>query len=162
MNSENGKHIYLMHGFIGSGKTTFAMSLAKEKRAIRLTHDEFMVDLYGTNPPADKFPEFYDRITKLIWKLAGELVELSVPVILDFGFWNRRSRDEALEKVRDMGAQAHIYSMQCDREVMKKRCLDRTRAGGNALMIDEPAFEKLFKLFEPLSADETATVVRTD
>ena len=55
-----------MHGFIGSGKTTFAMSLTNEKRAIRLTHDEFMVFLHGTNPPADKFPEFYDRIAKLI------------------------------------------------------------------------------------------------
>ena len=89
------KHVYLLHGFIGSGKTTFARILAKEVVAMRLTHDEYMVLLYGTNPPEDLFRVYYDRVTEMIWKMTVELIQLNVPVILDFGFWTKESRLKA-------------------------------------------------------------------
>jgi predicted kinase len=162
-NSTGAKRIvYLLHGFIGSGKTTFAKILEKEKCAMRLTHDDFMILLYGQNPPANLFKEYYDRITKMIWKLTSELVELHVPVILDFGFWTKDSRREAIDRVYQMGATPLLYVISCNPVTMKERCLRRNMQGDDTLLIDEAAFDNLFKLYEPISEDEEHVLVKTD
>jgi predicted kinase len=42
---------HLIHGFLGAGKTTFARELERNIPAIRFSHDEWMVRLYGIDPP---------------------------------------------------------------------------------------------------------------
>ena len=42
--------VYLICGFIGSGKTTFAKKLEKETGAIRITKDEWLISLFGHDP----------------------------------------------------------------------------------------------------------------
>ena len=79
--------LHLIHGFAGAGKTTFARNLAVESSAIRFTHDEWMVKLYGHNPPENRFADYFDRISNLIWELTMQLLHLGQDVILDFGFW---------------------------------------------------------------------------
>ena len=49
--------LYLIHGYIASGKMTYAKKLEAETDAIRFTLDEWMVNFYGANPPANKFAE---------------------------------------------------------------------------------------------------------
>ena len=156
------RNVFLMHGFIGSGKTTFAKTLAREKGAMRLTHDEYMVLLYGSNPPADLYNEYYDRVAEMLWRMTAELVGLGVPVILDLGFWTKKVRAEAIERVKHMGAVPLIYAVRCSPAIMKQRCLARTAKGGAELFIDEAAFDKLFKLFEPMSEEEDQVVITTD
>ena len=156
------KHVYLLHGFIGSGKTTFARILAREVVAMRLTHDEYMVLLYGTNPPEDLFRVYYDRVTEMIWKMTVELIQLNVPVILDFGFWTKESRLKAIERVHQIGAEPHLYAMECNPATMKDRCLKRNQLEGDTLLIDEPAFDKFFKFYEPISEDEKPVFIKTD
>lgn len=36
---------FLIHGFLGAGKTTFAKRLEEEEKALRFTHDEWMSQL---------------------------------------------------------------------------------------------------------------------
>ena len=43
-------NLHLIYGFVRAGKTTFARKLESEISAIRFTHDEWMVKLYGHNP----------------------------------------------------------------------------------------------------------------
>jgi predicted kinase len=42
---------HLIHGYLGAGKTTFARRLEEELPAIRFSHDEWMTNLYGDDPP---------------------------------------------------------------------------------------------------------------
>jgi predicted kinase len=90
--------LHLLHGFTGAGKTTFARKLETELLALRFTPDEWIVQLYGNNPPEEHCLEYFDRVTNLIWKLTMQLLRSERDVILDFGFWSRVSRDEARSK----------------------------------------------------------------
>ena len=156
------RNVYLMHGFIGSGKTTFAKKLATEKRAMRLTHDDYMLLLYGSNPPANLFRDYAERVSEMLWRMTAELVSLEVPVILDHGFWTKQLRVEAIERVRAMGAIPVIYAIACSPATMKERCLKRTAQGGETLFIDEPAFDSFLRTFEPISGDEEHIVITAD
>ena len=75
---------------MGFGKTTLAKRLEKSLPAVRLTHDELMQKAYGRNP--DNFDEKYKIIDDLIWAKTAKLLALSQNVILDYGFWDKKTR----------------------------------------------------------------------
>ena len=65
--------VHLICGFMGTGKTTIARRLAMQMNAVRLTHDEFMADLYGNDIPESEFRAKWDKVDKLIWNLAEQI-----------------------------------------------------------------------------------------
>jgi predicted kinase len=147
--------IHLIHGFTGAGKTTFANSLEQETGAVRFSADEWMVRLHGTNPPADRFRDYVDRIDKLIWDMAALFLERGHDVIIDGGFWTRAARNHAREFAKQNNAEVKLYALTCPEEIMRRRVLERTRALlDRALFIDENAFELFKSRFEPLGPDE--------
>jgi predicted kinase len=153
--------LHLMHGFIGSGKTTFAKKLSQDIGAIRLNNDEWMVALYGTNPPQELFNDYYSRIENLMYSLTAQLLRNGQDVILDIGFWTREHRDQARKLAQDNGASYKFYAMICPEEIQLKRTLTRTVSDKNGLYIDEAAFIKLKKIFEPLDVDEPHEAIIT-
>lgn len=78
--------IHLMVGFMGFGKTTIAKQLEKNLPAVRLTHDEFMVKLYGRNMPYAEFHSNYNKVDKVLWDLAEKIIKTDTDVIMDYGF----------------------------------------------------------------------------
>ena len=154
---------HLIHGFVGSGKTTYAKKLEKERSALRFSVDDWLTILYGQNPPSDKFEECHGRVTSLIWQVSTQALLLGQDIILDFGFWSRSSRDDARHRVRKAGAEAVFYEVTCAEDVMKTRTLSRTeKMPEGALYIDENVLNTLKDRFEPLGADEPHVTVRTD
>jgi predicted kinase len=155
--------LYLLHGFTGAGKTTFARKLERELSALRFTPDEWLVQLYGNNPPEDRFSEHYERVTNLIWQLTMQLLRSNLDVILDFGFWSWSSRDEACLKAQAVGASVKLYSISCAEETMRERVLKRsTELPAGALLIDEHAIQLFKARFEPLDEDESHEIVHSD
>jgi predicted kinase len=153
--------IHLLCGRIGSGKTTFAKKLEREIAAIRFTHDEWMVRLYGPNPPEERFGEYWVRIERLIWETAEAFVRTGSDVILDFGFWTRESRDMARDRALVAGAEAKLYKMFCPRPIALERTLKRSaNPPGDSLWIDRAAYEKLDVLFEPMQDDEEFVLIQ--
>ena len=155
--------LHLIHGFIGAGKTTFAQKLESDILAIRFTHDEWMVKLYGHNPPKQKYAEYHARISSLIWELAMKLLYLSQDVILDFGFWSRADRDEARLKASQVNVEIKLYFVSCSEKVMLDRVAQRNRnLSNNSLLIDEHAFMLLKRRYEKLGDDESHILIKTD
>ena len=149
---------HLLHGFIGSGKTTFARLLEKKLPAVRLTHDEWIRKLYGRAPPEDAYPEYYRRVEDLIWATAAGVLASGSDVVLDLGFWTRESRDTARERIASIGSNASFYSVVCPRETMLSRTLARSEdPPPDSMWVDRPAFEKFWRRFEPMGDDETFT-----
>lgn len=149
--------VHLLHGFVGAGKTTFAKKLETEVNAVRFSPDEWMIALYGTNPPAEFFDEYYQRINKWIWVQIGRIVKTGVDVIYDTGLWKRADRDEVIAKVKALGAQPKLYALQAPFEVSRERVLKRTEEmPEGALVIDDNAIHLFWSKFEPLQDDEEA------
>ncbi len=155
--------LHLIYGFTGAGKRTFARQLEQEVRGVRSSPDEWMVALYGTDPPVQYFQAFRARTIQVIWDLAARVLQLGLDVILDFGFWTRASRDDARARARALGVAWKLYLLDCSEEVMRRRVLERTaRMPAGALVIDEAAFELFKSRFEPLALDEEHTRIQTD
>ena len=155
--------VHLLHGFIGAGKTTYALKLAERTGGLRFSPDEWMATLHGTRPPRDLFTERYQRIDELIWTLAQQATAQGVDVILDFGFWTRKSRDSARRRVKEIGAQPQVHAVVCDIEVMRQRTKERSvRPDSRSLWIDEPAFNTFLLTFEPMQADEEFILVNNN
>ncbi|GLQ55713.1 AAA family ATPase [Devosia nitrariae] len=148
--------VHMIHGFIGSGKTTFAKRLEAQLPALRFTHDEWMSRLYGEDPPADQFPDLYRRVSGLVAELWPKCVKLQVNVVLDLGFWSRTERDEVRRMAAAMGASSRLYALTCPDEVAWARIEQRNEALSGSLFISRATFELLKASFEPLADDEDA------
>jgi len=154
--------LYLIHGFVGVGKTTFSKSLEKETGAKRFTHDEWMIERHGDNPQGD-FNALYAEIEKEIWVLAEAALKQDQDVILDYGFWKRAEREKYKSRGESLGATVTLYNLICADNVSKDRVLKRTAAKENgALMIDENAITAFRAQFEPVAPDEGAITIQTD
>jgi predicted kinase len=82
----HGATAYLIHGYIGAGKTTLARRLEVDEFAVRFTHDEWMRSLYGDDPPEAHFAQFAQRISDVMEAMWTRCISLKTNVVLDFGF----------------------------------------------------------------------------
>lgn len=149
---------HLVHGFIGAGKTTFARRLAERLPAVLFTHDEWMVALYGSDPPAAQFPELARRVSAVIEAQWTRLLVLGLDVVLDLNFWSRAQRDETRRKVEALGGRHRLYHLALADEEAWARVARRNDEPG-ALFIARNTFEVLRERYEPLGADEVHEVV---
>lgn len=153
---------HLIHGYLGAGKTSFAAHLERVVGGVRFSADEWYLRLYaGNEPTAHLEPASWDRLSSLLNDLWPRLLEHGVDVILDFGFWTRRSRDEARALALAAGAETRLYAVVCADEVAKTRCLGRNADPGRSFSIDEATFEALRAKFEPVGSDEAFDLVDT-
>ena len=84
--------IILLCGLPGSGKTTLAARLARERPALRLAEDDWMVQLFGSTTGSGEAQR--DAIKQVQWEIAVQVAQLSRDVVLDWGFWSRAERED--------------------------------------------------------------------
>ena len=154
--------LHLLHGLPGAGKTRFARILEREIGAERFTHDAWMHRLFGARPPAERFHDYHVQVSAMIWDLAEKALRMNRDVILDFGFWTRRDRDEARAKAERLGARVRLYALVCDRATMLERLRERNRVEDpESLPVDEPTFHAFAAALEAPGADECPVQVET-
>lgn len=152
--------VHLLYGGLGVGKTTFAKQLERDLPALRFTHDEWMRQLYGEDPPLLLFPLYSQRISELQGTLWPRCLELGVSVILDYGFWSRRERDAIRAQVAQLGFCHTLYALECPEAVRWQRVEQRNQnQGPHSLYIARETFLSLNQRLEPLEADEHYTRV---
>ena len=150
---------HLIYGYLGAGKTTFAKQLEQRHRAVRYSPDEWLVALYGHDPPAERFAEFSERVSGVIDEQWPRVVARGVDVVLDFGFWSRSARDAARRLASKAGAGTRLYYLTCAEATARERCRRRNHSGDGSLFITENTFEVLKPRFEPLASDEPFELV---
>jgi predicted kinase len=149
---------HLIHGFLGSGKTTFANKLARELSALRLSVDEWYLALYADGPTYEYDVARGERVLRVLNSLWPELVVRGLDVVLDFGFWRRALRDDVRALAAAAGANTRLYALACPHDVALARCLARNGSTG-AFLISAEGYEQLKARFEPLGTDEAREVV---
>lgn len=152
--------VFLMHGFVGVGKTTFAKQLALEKGAIRFSPDEWVVSLLGSTPEPELLRNVHMALEEQFLALTQQLVKVGLPVILDFGFWQKARRQEVVQRLQAMGAEPILYTLTCTENTLRERVLKRSAQTGE-FMIDEAAIALFKTRFEPLGEDEPHILIST-
>ncbi len=154
--------IHLTVGFMGFGKTTVAKRLEKEINGIRLTHDEFMVRLYGRNMPYEEFHQNYKKVDDMLWDMAEKIINAKVDVIMDYGFWSHEDRKNAYERAKKITDDVVFDVINCDLAVAKQRLLQRSKDNPNELYITENEFDELVKRYKPWSDEDKYPAVFYD
>jgi predicted kinase len=155
--------IHLIHGFLGSGKTTFAEKLEEQTGAVRFDIDEWMMTLFGARPSSEVVKTYLSRVIDLIWLNCTQLIQRDMNVILDFGFWSRQSRDDARRRAALLGATVKLYRVTCSEVEMRRRALARDEAMPEGTLWIESATNQAFnEPFEPLGKDETHVEVYSE
>ncbi len=140
--------IHMVCGYMGFGKTTLAKRLAKRLPAVRLTHDEFMRDLFGRNLPDAEFRKYMRPVADLMWKLCGEICRAGGNAVMDMGFWSKEDRCLAYAKASELADRVFFDVVECDMATAKRRVLARTENDAEALAVDEACFDKFVSRFE--------------
>lgn len=155
-------HIHLLIGPVGAGKSTLGLQLSQERRAVRLTLDEWMTALYGEDArPSEGRIQWYmertQRCLDLIWQLTRRLMEAGTEVVLEVGLIQREPRTSFYFRI-DAEAYPHtVYVVDADRDIRRQRVLERNRQKGDTFSVEVPAefFELASDLWEPPGADES-------
>jgi predicted kinase len=144
----------MIHGYLGAGKTTFARRLEQSLPALRLTHDEWMLRLYGEDPPQAQFQALYDHVTEQINLVWPRCVALGLDVVLDLNFWSRAQRDQVRATAARLGAEVRLYRLSRPDDEAWARIERRNGCLTDSLFIARNTFEALKARFEPLDEDE--------
>lgn len=144
---------------MGFGKTTIAKEMAQKLPAVCLTHDEFMVKLYGRNMPCHEFRSDYEKVDAVLWELAAKIIHCGIDVIMDYGFWSHKDREEAFNQAKKITPDVVFHVTSCDMSEAKRRILQRSAENSDELYISEDEFDTLAKRYEPWDFHDDYPVV---
>ena len=140
-----------MCGLPGSGKTTLARQLEREQSALRLTPDEWIAAL--SFDPYDQSKRA--AIEAIQWQVAARALELGSNVVLDFGVWSRRERDDFRARAALLGARTEVRFLAVDRDELLAR-LERRNAElpPGTFRVNEAQLDEFFGMFEVPAPEE--------
>jgi len=153
--------LFLMCGLPGSGKTTLARQIERERHALRLTPDEWIARLFGVGLTPPTLDWCRDPVEAVQWSVAERALSLGVNVILDFGFWSRVERDEFRARARALGAGTEVHFLDVPRAVLSARLAARNAdLPPYTFRVTDAQLDRWWSLFEPPTPDELQTGAR--
>jgi predicted kinase len=157
---QNPPTLFLICGYIGSGKTTYSIDLANRENALRLTLDEWVNKLYGADA---KFITGFDpqvRVKEVMWQVAEQALKLGISVVLDWGFWKRSERDDFREKSGSIGSSCKVIYLELSKEDCLKRTIERNKELDSlSVKINLDEFEQWWQSFETPVEEDVEKVI---
>lgn len=151
--------LHLMVGLPCSGKSTRAKQLEAELGALRLTPDEWHIDLFGDDVADPAHDSRHDAVEALMWRVASTVLPRGVDVILDFGFWARAEREDFAARAAALGATTKVHFMDVPRDELLTRLAQRNaEAPEHAFIIPAEDLLGWLQRFEPPTTDELAAI----
>ena len=156
--------LHLISGLPCSGKTTYASRLHQSRDSVLFTLDQWLITLFGRYSIADVGHDEHVRrvlaCRELIWSAASELLQRSVDVILDDGFFLRENRMQFIERARASGAAAITHVVSAPMDVVRSRLQARNaHLPEFNFWIDERMLHQFIDLYQVPSDDEGAEIV---
>jgi predicted kinase len=147
--------VYLLCGFIGAGKTTFARELEARTGAMRITKDEWLIRLIGNDPTIDGYADWDHRVVALSRDVAFRLVAKGIDVILDEGFWAKEERAAMRRRIEATGADAVLYYLDTPIDTIRERVARRSAdPPTDAFRISGALLDAYLPHWQPPSEDE--------
>ena len=147
--------VYVLCGFIGAGKTTFAKKLEEQTGAVRITKDEWLIQMVGNDPTIDGYEDYDSKMCGLSRDVAFQLAAKGIDVIIDEGVWSKEHRDLLRKRAEDVGAQAVVYFLDTPIETIRERVARRNvNAAKDSFKISGELLDFYLQYWEPPSEDE--------
>jgi predicted kinase len=145
--------IILICGLPGSGKTTLATQLSRHRPALRLGEDDWMVQLFASHDGHGEHQR--EAIKQVQWEIATQVARLGVDVVLDWGFWSRRERDDYRTRAAALGIPTELRFLDVPRDELIRRLAARNANRPPAtFVVSEADVHRWWDAFERPSADE--------
>ena len=145
----------MLCGLTGSGKTTYARRLERERRAVLLSADAWMIWLFGHHMPRELFEERGRSCKQIMLEITEQLIARGVEVVLDWGFWSRSERSETMERLRGAGAHAQLLWFDVSLDILWERLAARNAAlPAGTFVITKAMLDEFSLRFEPPGDDE--------
>jgi predicted kinase/GNAT superfamily N-acetyltransferase len=160
--------VHLIYGPQGAGKSTLALKLATEEKAVRFSIDEWMQRLFGDDrPDALTFDWVVPRLHRcegMIWSLCRQILAGGGRVVLDLGFMQRANRDRIRLLAEAEGAEVAAWFLDAPRDLRRQRVMRRNEEKGEtySLTVSPGMFDAMDGLFQPPDAEELAASRRPD
>ncbi len=144
--------IHLICGKICSGKSWYARELAQRENAVILSTDELTWDLTN-NEQGPGYDAFARRVNGYLRKKAGEIAAMGCNVILDWGFWTRKDRNEISDYFAELDLDICWHYMDVPEDIWLENIRRRNERvllgeGGSDFYVDEGLKNKVLLLFE--------------
>ncbi len=149
--------LYIIQGFIASGKTTFSRKLAEETGATHFNPDEQIKELFPKDEYMSKWDKCFEYTTNFLWSKTKELLKNGQDVIFDMGFWLRKDRDYAREIALQCNADCKHYYLHVPDDVLKQRIVKNRPKNWVKIHLDN--FEKNKKLFEMPTEEDNVIMI---
>ncbi len=145
--------LILTCGLPGAGKTALATHLATDRSAVRLTKDEWLWAL-GSTPWDERIRQ---KVEGELWRLAQEILSLSVSVVLDFGLWARIERDEMRSAARGLGVGVELHYLNVPADELWRRIEGRnSKPPWDSYPINRTDLDGWLRVFQAPDAAELA------
>lgn len=154
--------VILICGKLCSGKSTLAEKLKVQESAVVLSCDELVLQVIGEYL-GDRHEEITACAQAYLRQKASEIVRSGCNVILEWGFWTRKSRQEIMAFFRNAGVAfewivIRIPDKQWHEQIEKRNCAINGGQTG-VYFIDQALLAKANSLFENVSQEEITEIL---
>ncbi len=160
-----------MHGFSGSGKSTFAGALSETLGAIRVRSDVERKRLSGLSADARSRsavdggiyrPQTTEQVYRRLCNVAETVLTAGYPAIIDAAFLERPQRDLARALAGRLGASLIIVDCNAAPAVLRNRIAVRETQGADPSEATGAVLDHQLAHHDALATDEMAAVIRCD
>lgn len=153
-------------GKICSGKSYYADKIKDKENAVILSTDEVTFDLFD-NQQGENYNQLASRVNSYLMKKSVELVKVGCNIILDWGFWTSKIREEVSNYYKSHDIQCEWHYIDIDDTTWYKNIDERNKKvllgdGGSNFYVDDGLLKKVLSQFEVPSRNQIDVWYKND
>lgn len=145
--------LILICGLPGAGKTTLAKKIAKEREAVRLCPDDWILAILKDQQDIVERDRLRDPIEQLLWRHGQKLLNLGLTVILENGFWSRGERDGYRDYAKNRGIKVELHFVHADFDTLWQR-VEKRNNDSSEIKMTKKELEDSWQVFQPPTREE--------